>query len=158
MLLSFLEWVKWPIDKSLWVTDKLLLGPSKEICELRRSALECLTLYGALSKDASPEQRRIAGEEFRRIGAGLLSRHVTAGRLVRWWYESRKGWDIHSAGEMLISIGNGTEFGGFSFAAASPLTMLIRECLRFPAPEPSPIMRELMAHVSQPAPITVLGP
>jgi hypothetical protein len=130
----------------------------KEVSDLRRSALECLTIYGELSPDAPSELRRSAGQEFRRIGAALLSRHATAGRVVRWWCETRKCWDVHSAGEMLISIGNGTQFLGFSFANASPTGMLIRQCLQLPTIGHSPIMRTLMANTAQPAPIGMLNP
>jgi hypothetical protein len=130
----------------------------KQIRDCRRAASRCLTIYGGLRVDAPSELRRSAGEEFRRVGGDLASLHSTSGPLAKWWCESWKRWDIHSAGDMLISVGNGTQFGGFTFANASPTAMLIRECLRLPAQTRSPIERELLAHASAPAPLTGLHP
>jgi hypothetical protein len=136
-----------------WVFVNLVFGPLKEVFELRRETEECLIVYGDLSADAPPDERRMAADAFRRIGAGLLSRHVAAYRWVKRYFEFRR-WDIHSAGEMLISVGRGTQFEGFSHANASPLVPLIRKSLRLPPPEPSPLTRALMANAAEPAPIT----
>lgn len=59
-------------------------------------------------KDAPAGDRRAAADEFRRIGAGLISRHYasypwancTYDYVLRWLE-----WDIHSVGNLLIGIG-----------------------------------------------------
>lgn len=139
-----------------WVVAKLLFEPLKEIIDLRRQAQECLISYGDLSKDAPTDDRRAAADAFRRIGAGLVSRHYapypwanwTYDFVLRWWR-----WDIHSAGNLLISIGNGTQSVGFSWANNSPLVMLIRQNLKLPNPEPSPTERALVENATRPAPL-----
>jgi hypothetical protein len=136
-----------------WACARLLFEPLKEIVDLRREAQECLIVFGNLSKDASPEDRRAAAEAFRRIGAGLVSRHIAAWPWVRWFSARCIRWDIHSAGTMLVGIGNTTRNEGFSHANASATVPLIRKCLRLPTPEEPPVMRELMAHAARPAPI-----
>jgi hypothetical protein len=77
-----------------------LFEPLKEIVDLRREAQECLIAYGDLPREAPPDDRRNTAGAFRRIGAGLVSRHYapypwaiwTYGFVLRWWQ-----WDIHSA-------------------------------------------------------------
>jgi len=133
-----------------WAFARLLFEPLKEIIDLRREVQECLIIYGNLSRDAPAEERHAASEAFRRIGAGLTSRHIAAYPWVKWSYETRFRWDIHSAGAFLISIGNTTQFDGFSFANVSPTALLIRECLRLPPPEKPAMIRELEAHAGQP--------
>jgi hypothetical protein len=94
----------------------------------------------------------MAAEAFRRIGAGLLSRHIASYSWVQRYFEFRS-WDIHSAGETLIGLGKRTQFDRFSHANASALVPLIRGNLGLPAPEASPYARALMANAAQPAPI-----
>lgn len=136
-----------------WAIAKLLFEPMKEIVDLRRETQECLIVHGNLPKDAPSEERRAAAESFRRIGAGLVSRHIAAYPWVSWWCRACLGWDIHSAGAFLIGIGNSTQFDGFSFASVSPTVSFIWKSLRLPDPEKPPMIRELQAHAAQPAPI-----
>jgi hypothetical protein len=80
----------------------------KEIVDLRREAQDCVIVYGNLAKDAPAEERRAASDAFRRIGAGLVSRHIAGYPWVRGrcaWL----GWDIHSAG----TIGGVSGVGSF---------------------------------------------
>jgi len=134
-----------------WLVAKLVFEPMKEIVELRREAQECLVLYGDLSKDAPLDERRIAAEAFRRVGAGLLSRHFAAYPWVRWAYSSQR-WkvDIHSAGLMLFRIGNGIQFSGLSSLNNSGDVPLIRVALRLPFPEQSPVDRQFAATAAGP--------
>lgn len=136
-----------------WGIAKLLFEPLKEIIDLRRKAQECLIVYGDLHKDASPDERREAAETFCRIGAGFVSHHYAAYPWVTWTYTSGLRWDIHSAGEMLIRIGKGIQSIGYSWPNNSTDASLIRQCLRLPYPEPSPLDRELTAHAAKPAPL-----
>lgn len=136
-----------------WAGARLVFEPLKEIVDLRREVQECLIVFGNLSKDASPEDRRAAAEAFRRIGAGLVSRYVAGWPWVQWFCARCIRWDIHSAGTMLIGIGNATRAEGFSHANASATVPLIRISLRLPTPEEPPMIRELMAHAARPAPI-----
>lgn len=140
-----------------WGIAKLLFEPLKEIVDLRRQAQECLIAYGDLSKDAPADERRAAADAFRHIGAGLVSRHYAPYPWASWTYDyalRRLGWDIHSAGNLLISIGNGTQSAGFSWANNSPLVMLIRQNLKLPAPERSPTERALAENAARPAPLS----
>jgi hypothetical protein len=141
-----------------WIIAKLLFEPLKEIADLRRGAQECLIAYGDLSKDASADDRRAAADEFRRIGAGLISRHYASYPWANWTYDyilRWLEWDIHSAGNLLINIGNGTQSAGFSWANGSPLVMLIRESLKLPSPEASSIERALAENAARPAALHV---
>jgi hypothetical protein len=61
-----------------WVVVRLLFEPCREISELRREAQVMLIVYGNLSKDAPADERRAASEAFRRVGAGLVARHIAA--------------------------------------------------------------------------------
>ncbi len=92
-----------------WMIAKLFLEPVKEIHDFRREAQECLLVYGDLSKDAPTDERRMAAEAFRRVGAGLVSRHTAAQRWVIWWCKHYQGWDINSAGALLIDLANYTK-------------------------------------------------
>ena|SRR5271155_5334658 len=116
-----------------WWISKLLFEPFKEIVDLRREAQEYLIFYGNLSKDAPNDERRIASDAFRKVGAGLLARYLAAYPWVNWWCERVK-WDIHSAGPLLIGIGNSTRFEGFSFVSLSQEAALVRACLRLKQP------------------------
>jgi hypothetical protein len=136
-----------------WAAARLLFEPLKEIVDLRREAQECLIVFGNLAADAPAHDRRTAAEAFRRIGAGLVSRHIAAWPWVQWFCARCLRWDIHSAGAMLVGIGNTTRDEGFSNANASAVVPLIRNCLRLPTPEQPPMIRELMAHAASPAPI-----
>jgi len=126
---------------------KLFLDPVKEILEFRCEAQECLIVYGDLSKDAPTDERRMAAEAFRRVGAGLVSRYIAAYPWVRWYV---RRWDIHSAGAFLIGIANSTQFEGLSHANASPTVRLIRDCLRLPSLEQPPMIRALMESAATP--------
>jgi hypothetical protein len=136
-----------------WGLAKLLFEPLKEIIDLRREAQECLIVYGDLHKDAPADERRHGAETFCRIGAGLVSHHYAAYPWVTWDYTSGLRWDIHSVGEMLIRIGKGIQFTGYSWPNNSADVLLIRKSLRLPYPELSPLDRELMAHAGKPAPL-----
>jgi hypothetical protein len=136
-----------------WMIAKLLFEPAKEILELRREAQEYLIIYGNLSADAPLEERRMAADSFRRVGAGLSSRHIAAYPWVRAAFR-RLSWDIHSAGELLLGLANGTQFQGFSRANTSPTAQFIRDCLRLPPIEQSAMQHALTenlvrAHVDQ---------
>ena len=119
--------------------------PLKEIVDLRREAQECLLVFGNLSKDAASADRRAAAEAFRRIGAGLVSRHIAAWPWVKCFYGQCLHWDIHSAGAMLIGVAETTQSEGFSMANASPVVPLIRTSLQLPSPGQAPMIRELIA-------------
>jgi hypothetical protein len=111
-----------------------------------------LVIYGDLAKDASTEERQIAATAMRRVGGGLKSRHVAGYPWVKWCmvYFPLLRWDIHSAGDLLISLARTTEFGGFSHVSISPPAALIRLCLRLPIPEQPPMMRALTENMMQP--------
>jgi hypothetical protein len=135
-----------------WIIARFLFEPMKEIADLRREAQECLIFHGNVAKDAPAEERRAASDAFRRIGAGLVSRHIAAYTWVRWccaWL----GWDIHSAGALLISLGNSIQFEGFSLANLSPTVAHVRGCLKLPAPETPPMVQTLVEHAGQPGSI-----
>jgi hypothetical protein len=118
--------------------------------DLRREAQECLIYHGNLAKDAPAEERRAASDAFRRVGTGLVSRHIaTAYPWVRWCC-ARLCWDIHSAGYLLIGLGNSTQFEGYSLANLSPTVNLIRCCLKLPTPETPPMVQALVEHAGQP--------
>jgi hypothetical protein len=104
-----------------WFVTRLMFEPIREILDLRRETQECLIIHGNLAKDVPTEagDRRAASDAFRRIGAGLVSRHIAAYPWVRWWFVWR-GYDIHSAGALLIGLGNSTQFEGYSLASLSP--------------------------------------
>ncbi|MGA8548728.1 MAG: hypothetical protein WB678_00680 [Stellaceae bacterium] len=131
-----------------WGFARLVFEPMKEIVDLRREAQECLIIHGNLAKDAPAEDRRAASDTLRRIGAGFVSRHIAAHPwypCVRWcctWL----GWDIHSAGALLISLGNSTQFEGYSLANLSPTVAVIRCCLKLGTPETPPMVRTLVDH------------
>jgi hypothetical protein len=135
-----------------WAIAKLIFEPFKEIMDLRRQAQECLILHGYLAADAPPNERLECASEFRKIGAGLVSRHIAAYPWVRWCVHYL-GWDIHSAGAMLIGISDSTRTEAFSNANLSATVALIRESLRLPPPEQAPMIRELLAHAARPAPL-----
>jgi hypothetical protein len=134
-----------------WGFARLVFEPMKEIMDLRREAQECLIIHGNLAKDAPTEDRRAASDTFRRIGAGLVSRHIAAHPWYPWvrWCCTRLGWDIHSAGALLISLGNSTHFEGYTLANLSPLVVHIRCCLKLPTPETPPRVRALVEHAAQ---------
>jgi hypothetical protein len=135
-----------------WWISHLLFEPMKEIVDLRREAQECLIVHGNLAKDAPAEERRAASDAFRRIGAGLVSRHIAAYPWVRRccaWL----GWDIHSAGALLVGVGNTTQFEGYSLVNLSPTVTHIRRCLRLATPETPPMVQTLVEHAGQPASI-----
>src|SRR5215831_9623306 len=111
-----------------WFVTRFLFEPFKEVSDLRRETQEVLIIHGNLSKDAPPDERRSTSDAFRRVGAALVARHLAAWPWVTALFKFL-GWDVHSAGEMLISIGNSTQFDGFSMASLSPPVTLIRECL-----------------------------
>ena len=131
-----------------WMFAKLLFEPTKEIVDLRREAQECLILYGDVSKDASSEERTDAAVVFRRVGAGLVSRHMAAYPWVAWGI-GRLNWDIHSAGELMISLAQKTQFEGYSHASISPFWPFIRDSLKLPIPKQSPNTRALMENLKQ---------
>jgi hypothetical protein len=136
-----------------WGITHLLFEPMKEIMDLRRETQECLIVHGNLSKDAPADERRAASDTFRRIGAGLVARHIAALPWVRRCCTNWFGWDIHSAGAMLISSGNSIQFEGTILRAESPTVTLIRSCLRLPTPETPPMVQALWDHAGAPAPI-----
>ncbi len=137
-----------------WIIAKLLFEPTKEILDLRREAQECLIIYGDLSKDAPLDERRIAAEAFRRVGAGLSSRYIAAYPWVRWCF-GHISWDIHGAGELLLGLAHSTQFQGFSHANISGTVPLIRGCLGLPKVEQPPMIKALIKNAAQPRP---LGP
>lgn len=123
-----------------WGFTWLLFEPTKEIMNLRREAQECLIFHGNVAKpDVPDEERRAASDAFRRIGAGLVSRHIAPFPWVpRCW--TWLGWDIHSAGAMLISLGNTIQFEGYSLADCPQTVALVRRYLNLPMPETLPSM------------------
>ncbi len=135
-----------------WAIARLLFEPCKEIVDLRRQAQECLILHGYLPADAPADERLECASEFRKIGAGLVSRHIASYPWVRWCIRYL-GWDIHSAGAMLIGIGDSTRKEAFSNASLSATVALIRASLRLSPPEQAPMIRELLAHAARPAPL-----
>ncbi|MET4072609.1 hypothetical protein ABID58_007438 [Bradyrhizobium sp. S3.2.6] len=136
-----------------WAGARLLFEPIKEIVDLRREAQECLIVFGNLSKDAAPDDRLQAAGTFRRIGAGLVSRHIAAWPWVAWFYHRCLHWDIYSAGTMLIGIGSSTLNEGLSHANASATVPLIRNCLQLPVLGEPTMIREMMDHAAWPAPL-----
>lgn len=130
-----------------WGGARLVFEPMKEIVDIRREAQECLIIHGNLAKDAPGEERRVASDTFRRVGAGLVSRHIAAYPWVRWCC-SGLGWDIHSAGAILISLGNSIQFEGHTLANLSPLALHIRCCLKLPTPETPPRVHGLLDHAA----------
>jgi hypothetical protein len=135
-----------------WGCARFVFEPMKEIVDLRREAQECLIIHGNLAKDAPAEERRAASDTFRRIGAGLVSRHIAAypwvPRCCTWL-----GWDIHSAGTLLISLGNSTQFEGYTLANLSPTVALIRRSLKLPTPETPPLIQALVENAGEPGSI-----
>jgi hypothetical protein len=129
-----------------WMVAKLLFEPAKEIIDLRREAQECLIVYGDLSKDAPSDERRMAAEAFRHVGAGLSSRHIAAYPWVRWCFH-RLAFDIHSAGVLLLGLAYDTQFKGFSHANISPTVPLIRGCLQLASVEQPTMIRALMENI-----------
>jgi hypothetical protein len=103
-----------------WGATRLLFEPIKEIMDLRRETQECLIVHGNLSKDAPNQERITAANIFRRIGAGMVSRYIAAWPWVRFCCTNWLRWDIHSAGAMLISMGNSIQFEGYSLISVSP--------------------------------------
>ena len=133
-----------------WFVTRLMFEPIREILDLRRETQECLIIHGNLAKDVPTEAyRRAASDAFRRIGAGLVSRHVAAYPWVRWWFVWR-GYDIHSAGALLIGLGNSTQFEGYSLASLSPNVTLVRCCLKLPTPETPPMIGALLETAGAP--------
>jgi hypothetical protein len=136
-----------------WGVTRLLFEPMKEIVDLRREAQECLIVHGNLGKEAPAEERQTASDAFRRIGAGLVSRHLAAAYPWVRWCCALLGGDIHSAGAMLISLGNSTQFEGFTLANLSPTVAHVRHCLKLPTPKKPPMVQTLVEHAGQPADI-----
>jgi hypothetical protein len=134
-----------------WGLTRLLFEPMKEIVDLRREAQECLIVHGNLGKEAPANERRAASDAFRRIGAGLVSRHLAAAYPWVRWCCACVGWEIHSAGALLISLGNSTQFEGYTLANPSSTVVHIRNCLKLPEPQTPPIVRTLVEHAGQPA-------
>jgi len=133
-----------------WLLAKLLFEPVKEIIDLRREAQECFIVYGDLSKDAHPDERRMAVDAFRRGGAGIVSRAIAAYPWVNFCL-TRFSVDIHSAGELLLGVARNTQFQGFSHANLSAEATLIRTCLRLPSVGQPPIIRALAENATRPA-------
>jgi hypothetical protein len=106
----------------------------QKILDLRREAQECLIYYGNLAKDAPSDERQEASNAFRRIGTGLTSWHIAGYPWLQWCYV-RFGYDIHHGGARLISLGNGTQFPGYSLVDLSHNVADIRRCLKLPTPE-----------------------
>lgn len=133
-----------------WFAIRFVFDPYREIADLRREAQEALIIYGNLSRDAPADERRIAADAFRRVGAALVARHVAAYPWVRRLCQAMR-WDIHSAGVLLIGLGNLTQFDGYSMASISPPVANIRTCLRLPSPEKPPMIAALEANARAPA-------
>lgn len=156
------EQTMWPAITSFlfgavgWFSVKFFFEPWSEIAVHRREAQECLIVYADLSPSASIEQRKAAAEAFRRIGAGLVSRHIAA----HWWVRKYSCWrgDIHSAGLLLIGIGNDVQQNGLSNLHALPIVELIRKSLWLRSPGKPPLIGELMDMAGAPAPISNLNP
>ena len=117
-----------------WVIPKLLIEPGKEIFDLRREAQECLIVYGDLSKDAPDDEGRAAGEAFRRVGSGLVSRHTAA---LPWIKLGCKllHWDINSAGALLIDLANYTKSDPSSRSRLESHVRHIRRYLKLDPPQ-----------------------
>lgn len=123
----------------------------KEILDLRREAQETLIVYGDLSKEAPAEERRVAADAFRRVGAGLVSRHVAAYPWVKWCIARFfPDVDIHSAGMFLMGFAKATQFHGFSHVNISPDVALLRQSLRLPILQQPPVIRALIESASEP--------
>jgi len=133
-------------------SEALFEGPVRRSWTCGRQAQECLILHGYLPADAPADERLECAPEFRKIGAGLVSRHIASYPWVRWCIRYL-GWDIHSAGAMLIGIGDSTRKEAFSNASLSATVALIRASLRLSPPEQAPMIRELLAHAARPAPL-----
>jgi HAMP domain-containing protein len=117
-----------------WCIARLLFEPLKEIVDLRREVQENLILRGNLAKDAPEDERRAASDAFRRLGAGLVARHLAAYCWVKSFYRMVLRWNIHRAGALLISVGNSLQFeeSGLTLAddGLSTNVKLIRQELR----------------------------
>lgn len=132
-----------------WFVTHFMVEPMKAILDLRREAQECLIVHGNLAKDAPADDRRAASDKFRGIGAGLVSRHIAGFPWVRWCC-TRLGYDIHSAGYLLIRLGNSTQFEGYSLANLSPMVVHIRDCLNLPTPKTPARVQALDEHAGRP--------
>lgn len=136
-----------------WLFAKFIFEPYKEVYDLRREAAEALIIHGDLLPNAASDERREAAHAFQRIGAGLVARHF-ARHFAQysppdWAYIwPLFGWDIHSAGQLLLSLAQVTEKGGFSNANISPNVMIIRSALRLPTPTQSSIEEALIQNVT----------
>jgi hypothetical protein len=91
-----------------WVLAKLVFKPLEEIIDLRRETQEILIIRGNVGEDAAKAERDEAAEAFRRVGAALVSRHLAAFPWVQVFCRGCLGWEPHSAGALLISLGNNT--------------------------------------------------
>lgn len=135
-----------------WLFAKFIFEPYKEVYDLRREAAEALIIHGDLAPNALVEERVAAAGAFRRLGAGLVARHFARHfaqyHLPDWLYIwPVLGWDIHSAGRLLLGLAQVTEKTGFSNANISPNVMMIRGALKLPAPTPSSIEEALIQHM-----------
>jgi hypothetical protein len=131
-----------------WVIPELVVKPGKEIFDLRREAQECMIVYGDLSKDAPDDEGRAAAKAFRRIGSGLVSRHTAAQRWVNWWCKHYQGWDINSAGFLLIDLANYTKSDPSSRSRLESHVGHIRRYLKL-APPQEPEHSRLISSTAQ---------
>lgn len=131
-----------------WLVTWFFFEPIKAIVDLRREAQECLIFHGNLAKNAPADERRAASDAFRHIGVRFVSRHIAAYPWVRWcctWL----GWDIHTAGTLLIGLGNSTQFEDYSVAQFSPNIAHLRRCLKLGAPDPPQVLQSLVEHTGK---------
>jgi hypothetical protein len=119
-----------------WVIARFLFEPFKEIMDLRRKTQAELIFQGNLSTGTSEEERADASVSFRRIGVDLTAQHLATYPWMRWICSFLLRWDVHSAGEMLITLGNSLQFEGFSMASPEVARTVncIRKALRLPMP------------------------
>jgi hypothetical protein len=126
-----------------WGITHLLFEPITEIRTLRREAQKDLIFHGNLAKDIPEDHddRRAASDAFRRVGAGLVSQHLAAYPWVRCFLDWH-GWDIHTAGAALISLGNSLRNEGYSLTNLSARVALIRQSLKLLPPLQMPPIME----------------
>jgi hypothetical protein len=121
--------------------------------ELRREAQKILIVHGNIGKDTPIKECQDTGDAFCRVGAALVSRHVAEYPWLRILYEKWLGWDIHSAGEFILGLGNEIKYADSYVSSVSPTVVLIRDALRLPPIRRSSVRAALEENAAMPGPL-----